>query len=339
MEIHSKIPLKQYLSIKLGGPAKEMVDVHTPNEVQEAVKYAKSKNMPIFILGAGCNVIARDEGFDGLVIRIKIPGFQVISDDINSTVIKVNGGEDWDETVKKTVDMKLSGIESMSGIPGTVGAAPVQNLGAYGQEISDTLQSVDAYDIEEDKFVTLDSTSCLFSYRSSIFRDQCKGRYVITSLTLKLSKNQPSPPFYESLQKYLDDEQIKIYTVDVIRNAVLNIRSTKLPDPKTVPNCGSFFKNPIIDNWQINELKNTYPDMPTFEMPENKAKIPAGWLIEKAGLKGVLLHGIKVYEKNALVLINESASSYSDLSSARDEIVGKVRDTFRVQIEQEPLEI
>ncbi len=339
MEIHTNIPLKNYTTMKLGGSARFMTDARTPQDIQTIYKNAKAQKLPIFILGSGSNVIAKDEGFNGIVVRMRIPGFEVINDDMNSTTIKIGAGEEWDLVVKRSVDMGLSGIETMSAIPGTAGAAPVQNVGAYNQEIADTLQSLEAYDSENDTFVTLQRDDCGFAYRDSIFRSKSLGRYVITSITIKLSKNQPSPPFYDSLQKYLDEHQIKIYTTDVIRNAVIEIRKNRLPDPSTAPNSGSFFKNAVIEKWQVDDLSNQYLDVPIYDLGDGKYKIPSGWLIEKAGLKGILTHGIRIYDKNALVLVNESAKSYNDLAAARDEIIGKIRDKFRIQIQQEPLEI
>ena len=339
MDIHTNIPLKNYITMKIGGNARFMTEARTTDEVAAVYRNAKTQNLPVFIIGGGSNVIAKDEGFAGIVVRMRIPGFQIVADDINSTTISIGAGEDWDSVVKRAVDMRLSGIEAMSAIPGTAGATPIQNVGAYGQEIADTLQSVQAYDSREDKFVTLTNDDCRFAYRQSIFRDESVGRYVITSITLKLSKNLPTPPFYDALQKYLDENNIQIFTQEIIRNAVIAIRNSKLPDPRILPNTGSFFKNAIVENWQLDALRAINPDIPLFEMGDGRYKVPAGWLIEQVGLKGQLLHGMRVYDKNALVLVNESATSYNDLLAARDEIIGKVRDKFRIQIEQEPLTI
>jgi UDP-N-acetylmuramate dehydrogenase len=325
--------------MKIGGDARFITEVRTPDEVASIYHNAKSQNLPIFILGGGSNVIVHDEGFDGIVVRMRIEGFEIIDDNINNTTIKIGAGEIWDSVVQRTADMELSGIEAMSAIPGTAGATPVQNVGAYGQEIADSLQSLDAYDSQTDTFVTLQNADCNFAYRDSIFRGDAAERYVITSITIRLSKNQPQPPFYESLQKYLDEKSIKMYTAEVIRNTVIEIRKTKLPDPTITPNCGSFFKNAIVEKWQLDDLRKINPDIPTFELSDGRYKIPSGWLIENVGLKGALIHGIRVYDKNALVLINESAVSYDDLAFARDQVIGKVRDKFRVQIEQEPLEM
>jgi len=339
MEVHTNIPLKNFTTMKLGGPARFMTEVRTPEEVVAVHRNARSKNLPIFILGGGSNVIATDNGFAGIVIRIRIPGFEIIADDLNATTIKIGAGENWDEVVKRTVDMNLSGIEAMSMIPGTSGAAPVQNVGAYGQEIADTLVSLEAYDSQTDTMVTLQNEACGFAYRHSIFRGEQQGRYVITSITLKLSKTQPSPPFYDALQTYFDTHGVTFFTQQTVRDAVIAIRTEKLPDPTITPNTGSFFKNAIIEQWQLDELKQAHPDVKVFDMGNGTSKIPTGWLIEQAGLKGKLLHGMRVHDKNALVLINESATGYEDLALARDEIIGAVRDNFRIQIEQEPLEL
>ena len=339
MDIHTNIPLKNYTTMKLGGNARFMADVHRPEDIPDLYKNAAARSLPVTILGGGSNTIVRDEGYDGLVLRVRIPGVTVIADDLYSTSLQIGAGEPWDDVVKYAVDMRLSGIEAMSAIPGTAGAAPVQNVGAYGQEIADTLVSLEAYDTSTDSFVTLTNEACHFSYRDSIFRNSEQGRYIITSVVLKLSKNLPSPPFYDALQKYLDEHTIVTYTQQTIRDAVVAIRHDKLPDPVERPNTGSFFKNAIIESWQLPDLQAIDENVPFYDMGDGRYKIPSGWLIEKAGFKGKLLHGMRVHDKNALVLINESATSYNDLADARDEIITAVRTMFRVEIKQEPLEL
>lgn len=339
MDIHTNIPLKDHTTMHLGGPAKFMSDVHSTQDLTDLVHYARQQSLPLFVLGGGSNTIVHDEGFSGLVLRIRIPGFTIINDDLNTTTIKIGAGENWDETVRRAVEMRLSGIESLSGIPGTTGAAPVQNIGAYGQEIADTLVSLEAFDIQTYQMTELTAADCKFSYRDSIFRSEQKGRFIITSLTLKLSKNLPTPPFYQGVEAYFQEHQITLYTHQAVRDAVLAIRKDKLPDPAERPNAGSFFKNTIIENWQLNQLLETYPDAPHYDMGTGHAKLPTGWLIEQTGLKGQLLHGVRVHDKNCLVLINESAMSYNDLAAARDQIIQAVRDTFGIVIEQEPLEL
>ena len=339
MDIHTNIPLKNYTTMRLGGNARFMTDVRTPDEVASVCQNAVKQGLPIFVLGGGSNIIVKDEGFQGIIIRNRIPGFEVIADDSMTTTIKIGAGETWDEVVKRAVDMNLSGIEAMSAIPGTAGAAPVQNVGAYGQEVAETLVSLEAYDIQEARFVALQNVDCGFSYRHSIFRGDAAGRYVILSITLKLYKAAPQPPFYKAIQDYFDTHDVTLFTPQAIRDAVIAIRADKLPDPKVTPNTGSFFKNAIIEDWQLNDLRKEYPDIPTYDMPDGRFKVPTGWLIEQTGLKGQVLHGMKVHDKNALVLINESAQNYADLADAREEIIGAVRDKFHIMIEQEPLEI
>ena len=339
MDIHTNIPLKNYTTMRLGGNARFMTEVHTLDEVATICNNATSQQLPLFVLGGGSNIIVHDEGFDGIIVRNRIPGFEVINDTASEATLKIGAGENWDDVVRRTVEMNLSGIEAMSAIPGTAGAAPVQNVGAYGQEIADTLISLEAYDTQESQHVTLQAADCEFSYRHSIFRGRAAGRYIITSITIKLYKSAPQPPFYAAVQAYFDANNITLFTPQIVRDAVIAIRKDKLPDPTITPNTGSFFKNAIIEDWQMDELRTQYPDIPSYDMPDGKYKIPTGWLIEQAGLKGQALHGMRVHDKNALVLINESATSYQDLADARSEIIGKVRDTFRIIIEQEPLEL
>lgn len=339
MQIHTNIPLKNFVTMRLGGNARFMADAHTPQEVAELVMRAKSQQLVLHVLGSGSNTVVRDEGFAGLILRPLIKGIETVHENAGDITFKVGAGEIWDDFVNFTVEKNLIGIEALSGIPGTVGAAPVQNIGAYGQEVAETIISVDVYDMWTNTFVNLPTVDCGFGYRDSIFRSSAIDRYVITHVTFRLFKGAPQPPFYQGVQDYLDQHTITIYTSRIIRDAVLNIRREKLPDPKERPNCGSFFKNAVIEQWQYTQLIADYPDMPSYEMTASKRKVPTGWLIEKAGLKGQLLHGMRIHDKNALVLINESATSYADLMAARNEIITGVRDTFHVEIEQEPLEI
>lgn len=339
MDVHTNIPLKNYTTMKLGGNARFMSDIHSVEDIRAVTQRAIEQDLPIFVLGGGSNTIVRDEGFAGIVLRNRIMGYEVIEDTLNSTLIRVGAGEEWDSVVKRTVEANLSGIEALSAIPGTAGAAPVQNIGAYGQEIADVLTSIEAYDIGAGQMVTLLPEECEFSYRSSIFREAKAGHYVIAAITLRLHKTSPQPPFYKALEDYFTAHAITFFTPQVVRDAVMTIRREKLPDPSERPNSGSFFKNAIIEDWQYKELLAAYPEMPAYLMPDNHYKIPSGWLIEQVGLKGESLYGMRVHDRNAVVLINETANSYADLAAAREEIRGRVRDTFRIHIEQEPLEI
>jgi len=325
--------------MKLEGEARYMATADSASDVVSLYRNARKENLPIFVLGGGSNVITHDEVFEGIVLLNKIKGFEVISETDETTDVKIGAGEVWDEVVEKAIELGLQGIEAMSGIPGTAGAAPVQNVGAYGQEIADTLISLEAYDSKTDTIVTISADECDFSYRNSIFRDKEKGRYCILNITLRLNKAESKPPYYASLQRYIDENDIREVNLSVIRVAVLNIRSEKLPDPAELPSAGSFFKNALVEKWKLEELQREYSDIPNYEMSDGRYKIPTGWLIDKAGLRGYRSHGMRVYEKNALVLVNDSATGYDDLAAIREEIVQIVFDKFGIKIEQEPLEL
>lgn len=316
-----------------------MATADSPGDVVSLYRNARKENLPIFVLGGGSNVITHDEVFEGVVLLNKIKGFEIISETDETTDVKIGAGEVWDEVVEKAIGLGLQGIEAMSGIPGTAGAAPVQNVGAYGQEIADTLISLEAYDSKTDTIVTISADECDFSYRNSIFRDKEKGRYCILNITLRLNKAEPKPPYYASLQKYIDENDIREVNLSVIRVAVLNIRSEKLPDPAELPSAGSFFKNALVEKWKLEELQKEYNGIPNYAMSDGRYKIPTGWLIDKAGLRGYRSHGMRVYEKNALVLVNDSATGYDDLAAIREEIMQIVFDKFGIKIEQEPLEL
>lgn len=339
MDVMTNISLKQYTTMKLGGEARYMATADSASDVVSLYRNARKENLPIFVLGGGSNVITHDEVFEGIVLLNKIKGFEIIAETDETTDVKIGAGEVWDEVVEKAIGLGLQGIEAMSGIPGTAGAAPVQNVGAYGQEIADTLISLEAYDSKTDTIVTISADECDFSYRNSIFRDKEKGRYCILNITLRLNKAEPKPPYYASLQKYIDENDIREVNLSVIRVAVLNIRSEKLPDPAELPSAGSFFKNALVEKWKLEELQKEYSDIPNYAMSDGRYKIPTGWLIDKAGLRGYRSHGMRVYEKNALVLVNDSATGYDDLAAIREEIVQIVFDKFGIKIEQEPLEL
>ena len=339
MDVMTNISLKQYTTMKLGGEARYMATADSASDVVSLYRNARKENLPIFVLGGGSNVITHDEVFEGIVLLNKIKGFEIISETDETTDVKIGAGEVWDEVVEKAIGLGLQGVEAMSGIPGTAGAAPVQNVGAYGQEIADTLISLEAYDSKTDTIVTISANECDFSYRNSIFRDKEKGRYCILNITLQLNKAEPKPPYYASLQKYIDENDIREVNLSVIRVAVLNIRSEKLPDPAELPSAGSFFKNALVEKWKLEELQKEYSDIPNYAMSDGRYKIPTGWLIDKAGLRGYRSHGMRVYEKNALVLVNDSATGYDDLAAIREEIVQIIFDKFGIKIEQEPLEL
>jgi UDP-N-acetylmuramate dehydrogenase len=338
MDIKENISLTGYSTMRLGGTARYLADANSEDDVKELVSWAKSKNIPFMAIGSGSNIVWRDEGFNGLIIVNKLKGRLVLSEDGISVTIKVYAGEIWDEAVAKTVDNGWSGIEFLSLIPGTAGAAPVQNIGAYGAELSNVLLEVEVFDTQTEEFGSIKKENCGFAYRTSDFKTTEKGRYIITAIVLKLKKSSPSPPFYDVLQNYFAEHNIAAYTPKTIREAVINIRSSKLPDPAVVSNNGSFFTNPIIEKSQFDELQQRFPSIKGWPTPDGKIKVAAGWLVEQANFKG--FHdpetGMATWEKQALVLVNENAKNTADLLKFKQKIVDKVQGMFAITLEQEP---
>lgn len=336
LEIKESVSLKEFSTMRLGGKASFFVEITSEQQIPEAVAWAKEKNLKIIVIGDGSNVVWRDEGFAGLVLLNRILGFS-IKETSEGSVLTAAAGEDWDGVVERTVNAGFSGIEQLSWIPGRVGAVPVQNVGAYGREIEEVLDTVRAYDVVEQKFVTFSADECDFGYRTSRFKTKDHGRFIITSISVRLSKNYLEPPFYQSLQDYLDEQGITDYSPKNIRQAVIAVRSKKLPDPDVVANNGSFFANPVVDSGKADAIKSDYPDLVTWPSG-NGVKISAAWLIDKAGFKD--FHdpetGMATWDKQSLVLINENADSTLDLINFRDRIVGAVEQKFGITLEQEP---
>ncbi|GAC1391112.1 MAG: UDP-N-acetylmuramate dehydrogenase [Candidatus Saccharimonadales bacterium] len=324
--------------MRLGGNAAFLTDVNTRSEVQEAVSWATEHQLPVIMIGGGSNIFWRDEGFNGLVIVNKILGITETGATDSSTYITAKSGENWDSFVNYTVQAGLSGLEQLSLIPGTVGATPIQNVGAYGQEVSNVIVTIEAFDTQQKQFVTLKGSECQFSYRSSRFKSIDKNRYFITGVTYFLSKSPPLPPYYDSITEHINAHQINVVTAQVIRDAVISIRSAKLPDPNFIANNGSFFSNPIVTNSIFFELKDMYPNIRYWHVDNDQVKLSAAWLIEQTGFKGIHDEqtGIAVWEKQSLVLINEHAEKTENLLLFKQKIVDAVKDKFGIELIQEP---
>lgn len=338
MNIQENVSLAAHSTMRLGGKARYLVEVNSDQQVKEAVEWATSKNLLSIMIGDGSNIIWKDEGFPGLIIVNQIGGRDVLREDASSATIRLGGGENWDEVVSRAVDNGWSGIEFLSLIPGKVGAAPVQNIGAYGAELSTVLTQLRAYDKKNNQFIDIPKSDCDFGYRSSRFKTIDKHRFFITSITLELHKKNPEPPFYDALSDYIEKHQISEFTPAVIRQAVIAIRSSKLPDPSKVANNGSFFTNPIVDTAHFASLKHLYPGIKGWPLPDNRVKLAAGWLVEKAGFKGIHDHetGMATWPKQALVLVNENAKTTADLLRFKQKIIDAVAAKFKVNLEQEP---
>lgn len=324
--------------MRLGGPAAYLTDINSRQEITEALAWAESRQLPTIMIGSGSNIVWTDAGFPGLVMVNKISRFEDFAEDEQNHYITSGGGDNWDVLVAKTVGMGLSGIEFLSLIPGTVGATPVQNVGAYGQELSNVLVSVEAYDKQTKSFVTISNSDCAFAYRTSRFKTTDHGRFFIISITLHLMKTNPAPPFYDSLEAYLQADGIREYTPQIIRDAVIAIRNSKLPDPAKVANNGSFFANPIIDEDTFMQLQSSSPNIMSWEVDDGRRKISAAWLVEQAGFKDVhdAETGMGTWPKQALVLVNEHAEHTSDLLKFKQKIIDAVQTKFGITLQQEP---
>ncbi len=335
MNIRENVPISTLTTMRLGGAARYVIDIEKVEDLAEAYAFAAEKNLPVYVLGCGSNIIGRDGGFAGVILVCKLKGMGVAVEEKDDEVqLYSYSGELLDDFVTYSTEMGFSGMEALSAIPGTVGAAPVQNVGAYGQDISQSLVSVEAFDTKEKKLVTLPKDQLDLSYRHSIFNHgEDVGRYFITKITVKLRRGYLTPPFYNSLQAYIDENSIIDFSPDSIRKCVRAVREGKLPDPEEIASSGSFFKNVYLSPEEAAGAEAA--GIPVWD----GGKIPSGWLIEHAGLKGQEFHGMRISDKAALVLINESAKSYADLAAARAEIIEIVKEKFGFTLEQEPMEL
>lgn len=338
MLMQKNVSLRKHSTMRLGGEADYLTAVHDRHELVAALSWAGERSLPVRVIGQGSNIVWRDDGFNGLVIVNKISGFRVHAEDAHYSYVQIGAGEVWDEVVDRTVKLGLHGIEGLSLIPGTAGATPIQNVGAYGQEIADTLVSVEVYDTHHGSFITLQHSDCGFGYRTSRFKAKDNGRFIIVGLTLQLQHINPRPPFYPAVASYFREHKIQVITPLVYRQAVIAIRSAKLPDPRHVANNGSFFANPIITKAAFAPIHKKFPDIAHWPVGKTKVKLSAAWLIEHAGFKD--FHdkstGMTTWPKQPLVLVNEHAKTTNDLLMFKGKIVSGISKKFGVKLEQEP---
>lgn len=286
----------------------------------------------VLLLGEGSNILFLND-FDGLVIHPNIPGLQIIKEDRQNVWVEVGAGEDWDEFVKYCVDCQFGGVENLAFIPGTVGAAPVQNIGAYGQELSNVVEKVKGYNLENQEFVEYTKEECLFDYRNSIFKRELKGKFVILSVVFCLAKFPEFQLGYKKLkQKVTESGEINLQN---IKQAVIDIRTEKLPDVNVIGSAGSFFKNPIVDLKTAEKIEGNFKGMPIFLAGEGKVKLAAGWLIDKAGWKGYREGDLGVHEKQALILVNYGKATGTDIYNLSEKIRLSVFEKFGVELERE----
>jgi len=331
--------------MRLGGIAAYLTEINSKDELRSALDWAQEHSTPIIMIGDGSNVIWKDEGFEGLVLINKIMGFEVISEDDENIYITVGAGENWDTFIERALNTGKNGVEFLSAIPGTVGGAPVQNIGAYGHDLSEVFMSLEAYDLHEKKFVNLDRVACNFGYRTSRFKvGSDKNRFLIVSVTFHLMTLTNFKPYYHWLEEYLNARSISDPSPNDIRQAVVKIRSERLPDPSVVANNGSFFSNPIIDSSKYHDLLDEFPKLASWpsvcfwELEDGTYKVAAGALLEYLGYKDFhdSVTGMGTWRNQALVIINENAKSTADLILFKENIVNKVQETFGIALAQEP---
>ncbi|MFV0592868.1 MAG: UDP-N-acetylmuramate dehydrogenase [Draconibacterium sp.] len=286
----------------------------------------------LIVLGEGSNILFLSD-FDGLVIHPMVPGIKTVNEDRNNYWLEVGAGEIWDEFVEFCVSYNLGGVENLSLIPGTVGAAPVQNIGAYGQEVCAVVEKVIGYDLEKQMPGEYSVDECRFAYRNSIFKNYLKNRFIITSVVFRLEKFPEFKLSYGDIEAKVKEKGA--VTLQTIREAVIEIRSSKLPDVKELGNAGSFFKNPVVEASLAESLKAAYKTLPVYPAGEGKAKLAAGWLIEQAGWKGVREGNVGIHEKQALVLVNYGNASGKEVWDFSEKIKQSVQEKFGVELERE----
>ena len=304
----------------------------TKSEVQEVVLDKKYKNISKLILGCGSNILFTKD-FKGMVILPEIKNIEIISDKEDYVIVKVGAGEVWDEFVDWAVKNDFGGVENLSIIPGRVGACPVQNIGAYGVEVMNVIVSVDAIEIETGKDKVFTNTDCKFAYRNSIFKNELQGKYIITEVSFKLTKKHIFNLKYGNIQdelKELDNVNLK-----AIREAVINIRERKLPNPDENPNAGSFFKNPAVTYHEYAKLLKEFPDIVAYKINDNEYKLAAGWLIDKSGLKGKIQGRVSVHNKQALVIVNHDNATGKEIIELAEYVKETVLNMFGVNLEIE----
>ncbi|MEK7641497.1 MAG: UDP-N-acetylmuramate dehydrogenase [Patescibacteria group bacterium] len=333
--IKEKVSLAPYTTFKLGGLARFYCSVNTEDELVEACQFAREKDLQIFILGGGSNILISGKGFNGLVIRMRIKGITIEEKESGAVCVTAAAGELWDDLVEKTVSEGIYGLENLSAIPGTVGAAPVQNIGAYGAEVSETIIEVRAFHIPTLTFVQLSKAECGFSYRDSVFKHD-KGKYVITRVYFGLFKNGKVNTSYREVQQYFAEKEIAEPTLQEVRDAVIDIRWGKLPDWKLWGTAGSFFKNPVISAVAFAELKKRYPDLPGFPEPDDRVKVSLGWILDKVcNVKGLCVGNVCVYEKQALVLVAKPGATSEEVVKLAQDLMKAVKEKTGIDIEGE----
>lgn len=335
MKINKDIDLSELSFMKIGGKGKYLIEIENKEEVMGVLEISKKENLPIITVGHGSNTIFTDDFHDAIFLKNKNTEIIKTYENDEFVNIKVGAGVVFDDFVAWAVENNFSGIETLSGIPGTVGACPIQNIGAYGNEVSNVITNVEFFSIPEEKFYEISNKDCEFDYRESFFKKN-QGKFIIFNVSFRLFKKPAELPQYKDLALYFLSKQSKNPSLLEIRNAVLEIRSSKLPNWKEKPNVGSFFKNIILKKELAETLKVKYPDMPVFNVDAENTKIPTGWLIEKVGFKGKEFGNIGIYEKSALVLYSNGKADFAELKNVIEKIQKEIKKEFDIELEVEP---
>ncbi len=333
MEIQHNFSLKNFNTFGIEASAKEFVSVHTIDELKTVLEQNTTKKK--FILGGGSNMLLTQD-IDALVIHVDLKGKIISKEDDDFVWVESQAGENWHEFVLWTIDQNFGGIENMSLIPGNVGTTPVQNIGAYGTEIKDTFVSCEAMKIENQEMKTFTKADCHFGYRESVFKNEVKDQYIITSVVFKLTKrNHKINTSYGDITDELAKKNITNPTLKDVSDAVISIRQSKLPDPKELGNSGSFFKNPILLKTDFEKIHQKFPEMKYYEISETEVKVPAGWLIEQAGFKGKRFGDAGIHKNQALVLVNYGNATGQEILDVSKIIQNTIFKTFGIHIEAE----
>lgn len=334
--IRESVDLQPFNTLALHARARYFCEAGNPDELQAALAFAQQEQLPILPLGEGSNVVLTQD-YPGLVLRVVDQSIRVEQEDDNNIVLRVGAGMLWRRLVEKTLEHGWYGLENLALIPGTVGAAPVQNIGAYGVEISRFVESVSAIHRDHGTLHTLDNAQCQFRYRDSVFKHEEGGRLIITSVVLRLSKQPKVMASYAGVQHWLQQHGIAEPTPQHIFEAVCDVRRSRLPDPSVLPNVGSFFKNPQVDAQHFARLQAQYPDVVFYPGEQGRIKLAAAWLIDQLGWKGRCVGDACVHERQALVIVNRGAASAEEVMALSDAIAADVAKTFSVQLEREPV--
>lgn len=329
--IKENFQLKQYNTMGINVYARYFAQAQSLEEIKDILENHRDY-FPFYIIGGGSNILFTKD-YNGLILQPAIKGIKPVAEDHEYSFIEAGAGENWDEFVKWTVDSGLGGIENLSLIPGSVGSSPIQNIGAYGVEVKDVIDRVNYLDLETLEMVSLSNRECNFDYRKSIFKNHLKNRVIIISVVFRLFRHPVFNTTYGNLQEEI--EKTGDISLERIRNAVIAIRRSKLPDPEILGNAGSFFKNPIVESVKAEAIKEQYDSMPSFPVNEYQTKIPAGWLIEKCGWKGKRTGNAGVHEKQALVLVNYGNATGGEIKDLACRISESVFSKFEIKLEPE----